>query len=145
MRHEFAASDLRCFFCDTTHHCYGVYVVVTPRVRLREGASAEEIKEEPEVLCPTAEELSPVAVLRSHGLNTDEAVRFLRRNGHNLQAAIQQAVDTVFNRRSCQLEDRVRLESEKERDRVASQRRDDEMSLAVVGDIVPRFREVCES
>lgn len=38
----------------------------------------------------------------------------------------------------------MRLESEKERDRVAAQRREDEMSLAVVGDIVPRFREVCK-
>lgn len=115
-----------------------------PQVRRREGSAAEEVKEEPDdtALRPTEAERSSVEIIRKHGVPTDDAVLCLRQNGHNLSAALEQAIETVSNRTNCQMEDRARLESEKEKEKVAAQRREEDMTLSVLGDIEPRFREV---
>lgn len=102
------------------------------------------MKEEPDdaALSPTEAEKPSIAVLREHGVPTDDAVQILRRTGHNLQAAIKQSLDMLTNRDNWRREDMARLESEKEKDKVAAERRLNDMTLTVVGDIKPRFQQV---
>lgn len=112
------------------------------QVRVREGTSAEEVKEEPDDLIPTQAELPLVERMRAHGCRADDAVQSLRKNGHDINASLQHAFDITYSRQNSRMEDMARLESEKEKQRVADAQRHEDMTLTVLGDIEPRFREV---
>lgn len=118
--------------------------VASVRPRVREGLAAQEVKEEPDdtALRPTEAEAPLVAALRAHGVPTDDAVLSLRQNGHDFEAALGDALDTLTNRNNSWREDMARLESEKEKERVVAIRRHEDMTLTVLGDIQPRFQEV---
>lgn len=83
-----------------------------------------------------------LASLRAHGVPTHDAVQCLRRKGHNFTAALQDALEIMNARSESRQEDMARLESEKEKDRVAVERRLEEKTLTVLGDIEPQFQEV---
>lgn len=100
------------------------------------------MKEEPDDLIPTPAERPLVERMRAHGCRTDDAVQSLRQNGHDVNAALQHALEITFNRRDSKMEDMARLESEKEKQRVVDAQRQEDMALTVLGDIEPRFREV---
>lgn len=108
------------------------------------SSSTQEIKEEPDdtALRPTEAELPLLASLRAHGVPTHDAVQSLRRNGHNFTAALKYALEMMTARNESRQEDKARLESEKEKDRVAVERRLEEKTLTVLGDIEPQFQEV---
>lgn len=124
-----------CLFCfHTAPACY----------RQHASSSAQEVKEEPDdsALRPTEAEVPLLATLRAHGVPTRDAIQSLRRNGHNFTAALNYALDVMTARKESQQEDMARLESEKEKDRVAVERRFEEKTLTVLGDIEPQFQEV---
>lgn len=108
------------------------------------SSSAQEVKEEPDdtALRPTEAEVPLLESLRAHGVPTDDAVQSLRRKGHNFTAALKYALDMMTARNENRQEDMVRLESEKEKDRVADEQRLEEKTLTVLGDIQPQFQEV---
>lgn len=102
------------------------------------------MKEEPDYtsLCPTQMEAPLVAVLRGQGVPSDDAVQSLRANGHNVAAALKHALMTLTDRENSRNEDMARYASEQEKEKAAAARRQEDMSLTVLGDIVPRFQEV---
>lgn len=114
------------------------------RPRPSSGPAAQEVKEEPDDtdFRPTEAEVPLLAALRAHGVPTRDALQSLRRKGHHLPSALQDALDTITTRKESQQEDMARLASEKEKDRVTEERRHEEKVLTVLGDIQPRFQQV---
>lgn len=100
------------------------------------------MKEEPDDLIPTQAELPLVERMRAHGCRTDDAVQSLRQNGHDVNASLHHALEITCSRQNSRMEDMARLESEKEKQRIADAQRHEDMTLTVLGDIEPRFREV---
>ena len=135
-------------------HCFGVLSrfgsVVCLRTapaclqHLHASSSAQEVKEEPDdtALRPTEAEVPLLASLRAHGVPTHDAIQSLRRKGLNFTAALKYALEMMTARNESRQEDMARLESEKEKDRVADERRLEEKTLTVLGDIQPQFQEV---
>lgn len=113
--------------------------------RARESLEAEEVKEEPDdtAFHPTQAEAPMVKALRDHGVPQDDAVQSLRRTGHNVQAALRHALETLTDRENSRREDMARYESEKEKEKAAAAQRQEDMTLTVLGDIAPRFQQVC--
>lgn len=116
---------------------------VTPRAR--EGPAAEEVKEEPDdaAFHPTEAEAPMVQVLQDRGVPHDDAVQSLRRSGHDVHAALRHALETLTDRENSRREDMARYESEKEKEKAAAVQRQEDMTLTVLGDIAPRFQQVC--
>lgn len=112
--------------------------------RMREGAGAEEVKEEPDdtALNPTPMEVPMVNTLRSHGIPSDDAVQSLRLKGHNVQEALKHALRTLCERNNSRNEDMARYASEQDKEKLAATRRQEDMELTVLGDIAPRFQQV---
>lgn len=117
---------------------------LTAAPRVREGAGAEEVKEEPDdtALRPTPHETAMVEALRAHGVPSDDAVQSLRLNHHNVQEALKHALRTLCDRENSRNEDMARYASEQEKEKLAATRRQEDMELTVLGDIAPRFQQV---
>lgn len=107
--------------------------------------ASEEVKEEPDdnVLHPTQAELPMVNALIQKGVPKDDALLSLRQHGHNIELALRNALQTLCDRENSRREDIARYESEKEREKIATARRQEDMTLTVLGDVAPRFQEVC--
>lgn len=113
--------------------------------RVREGSTAQEVKEEPEDnLCPRPNEVELVNVLRRHGVSTTDAVQSLRQSDNRVDVALQYAMDLANTRHENRQLDRARLESEKEKDRAAEMQRLKDKTLMVLGEVIPHFPQVCE-
>lgn len=121
----------------------GNCVSASPRVRVREGPSAQEVKEEPaDPLSPRPEEVGMVDMLRRHGVNTPDAVHCLRQSGNRVDVALRYAMDMTNTRRENRQTDMARVESEKEKDRAAEQQRQEDKILMVLGEVIPHFPKV---
>lgn len=109
--------------------------------------AAEEVKEEPDdsALRPTQAELPLVNALTQKGVPKDDALLSLRQHGHNVQEALQHALQTLCDRENSRREDMARYESEKDKEKIATERRQEDMTLTVLGDVAPRFQEVCHT
>lgn len=119
------------------------WFLVSPRVRVREGPTAQEVKEEPEdPLRPRASEVGMVEMLRKHGVSTPDAVYSLRKSGNRFEVALQCAMDIANTREESRQLDRARLESEKEKDRAAALERVKDKTLMVLGEVISHFPQV---
>ncbi|CAN0568344.1 unnamed protein product [Ectocarpus sp. 12 AP-2014] len=121
----------------------GAPQLASPRVRVREGPSAQEVKEEPEdPLRPRPEEVGMVDMLRRHGVNTPDAVHCLRQSGNRVDVALRYAMEMTNTRHENRQTDMARVESEKEKDRAAEQQREEDKILMVLGEVIPHFPKV---
>lgn len=107
--------------------------------------ASEEVKDEPDdtVLHPTQAELPMMNALIQKGVPKDDALLSLRQHDHNIELALRNALETLCDRENSRREDIARYESEKEREKIATARRQEDMTLTVLGDVAPRFQEVC--
>ncbi|CAM9349039.1 unnamed protein product [Pylaiella littoralis] len=114
--------------------------VASPRVRVREGPTAQEVKEEPQdPLRPRPGEVGMVEMLRKHGVSTPDAVYSLRKSENRFDEALQFAMDIANTREESRQLDRARLESEKEKDRAAELQRVKDKTLMVLGEVISHF------
>lgn len=123
-----------------------MFAALAPQMDQMENhpSAAEEVKEEPDdtAFRPTAAELPMLNSLTQQGIPKDDALRSLRENGHNVQEALRYALQTLCDRENSRREDMARYESEKEKEKIAAARRQEDMTLTVLGDVAPRFQEV---